>query len=338
MPSEILQKIKSRAAKDPRRILLVETQDERIIRGAVQIAQEGFAKAVLMGDPDELAGAIKEAGGRPDDFQYVCIDRGHVSEFADIFFEKRKHKGISRADAERAVSDPIFYAAMLLRAGDVDGMVAGSASPSAQVVRAAILCIGPRPGLKTISSCFLMIVPLKHLGVDGVMLFSDCAVVPEPTVEQLVDITLESADSWRLFAETEPVVAVLSFSTKSSTHHALSEKAVAVVEEVRRRAPDLAIDGELQADAALIPDVAARKCPDSPVGGRANVLIFPDLNTGNVGCKLAERCSGGRGIGPLLQGLAKPVSDLSRGCRAEDIADVAALTALQALATSNQSK
>lgn len=330
MSKSLLQRARARVAKSPRRILLAEPHDERVLRAAVKVEKERVVEAVLLGERDELAEAIKKVGGRPEVLEYISMEPERVEEFGEIFYQRRKHRGISRDDAVQAIRDPIFYATMLLGAGVVDGMVAGSASPSSKVVRAAILCIGPKPGVKTISSCFLMIVPQKEIGADGVMLFSDCAVVPEPTVEQLVDITLASADSWRLFAETEPIVAVLSFSTKSSTHHPLSEKARQVVEEVRRRAPDLLIDGELQADAALVPDVAARKCPDSEVGGRANVLIFPDLNTGNVGCKLAERCSGGRGIGPMLQGLAKPISDLSRGCRAEDIVDVVVLTALQA--------
>jgi len=326
----LLDDIKNRVRPGERRILLPETHDVRVLKAAVQMQKETFCRTVLLGDPATLARRLRQLGAAPDGIE--IIDRGdparmeaYVAEYADL----RKRKGMTADEARKVLQNPVFYGAMCLRSGLVDGVTTGSASPTATVVRAALHCVGLRAGVKTLSSCFLMVFKDNRFGLEGPLIFSDCGVVPEPTPEQLVDIARSAAESWRQFTHAEPVVACLSFSTKGSADHPQARKMADVARRVRQLEPDLLVDGELQTDAAVVPEVAIRKCKDSPVAGRANVLIFPDLGAGNIGYKLCQRFGNGQAIGPIFQGLARPVNDLSRGCHVQDIVDAAAITAAQ---------
>ena len=325
--------IKARVRPARRRILLPETHDERVIQAAARIQREDFCRLVALGDRAALAGPLRQAGADPDRIELLDpADPDRFDAFVQEYYELRKAKGCTLDEARAAIASPVFYGAMCVRRGLVDGMTAGSASPTATVIRAALQCVGMRQGLKTLSACFVIVLPFPDFGHDGVLLFSDCGVVPTPTEDQLVDIARSAAAWWRQFIGTEPVVAMLSFSTKGSARQPTAQRMAAAAARIRDLEPGLAVDGELQADAALVPDVAARKAPGSPVAGRANILIFPDLASGNIGYKLVERLGRAQAVGPIFQGLAKPINDLSRGCRVQTIVDVAAITAAQTFA------
>jgi phosphate acetyltransferase len=331
---DTIEKIKGKAKKDLQRIVLPESTDSRMLKAAAQVVQEGTAELTLTGNLEEIQSAAKENQVSLDGIEILDHQNADdFDEYVDEYVELRKHKGMTPEKAKQIISDPLFYSAMMIRKGQRDGMVAGAVNSTANVLRSTIQIVGLAKGVKTVSSCFLMILPEERseFGHQGNLVYSDAGVVPNPTPEQLADIATAAAGSFRELVGEEPVVALLSFSTKGSASHPDVEKVTRAVEILKQRQVDFVFDGELQSDAALVASVGRRKCPDSPVAGKANVLIFPDLDAGNICYKITQRLAGAQAYGPIIQGGALPVNDLSRGCSAEDIVTMVAVTAAQAI-------
>ena len=312
-------------------IVLPEAEDERVLLAAEAIIKGGLTKVVLIGDEEKIKYDAKSVGANIEGAKIIDPKKFQkLNEYVAELVELRKKKGMTEQLARQILkTEPRYFGAMMVRLGDADGMVAGSASPTADVLRAAIQVIGTKPGLKTVSSCFIMVLDekAKNYGDDGILIFSDCGVVPHPNSEQMADIATSAAYSARQIG-LDPRVALLSFSTMGSASHECVDRVQEAVKILKNRSVDFKFDGELQADAALVPSVGEKKAPGSEVAGKANVLVFPNLSAGNIGYKLVQRLGNAEAYGPILQGLAKPVNDLSRGCSVEDIVNVAAITAV----------
>ncbi len=312
-----------RARKLKKTIAFPEGSDPRVLEAAARLAGDGVVKPVLIGPKPAQA---------PEGVAFVDpAASSQLQKYAALYYERRRSKGVTQVEAAEIARKPLYFASLMVGAGDADGSVGGAVNSTAETVRAALHAVGPDPRARLVSSVFIMALQDRSMGHNGLMAFADCAVVIDPDPGQLADIAIATADSTRILIDTEPVVAMLSFSTKGSGKHPEVDKVVEALRIVQARAPELQVDGELQADAAVSMVVGKSKAPGSKVAGLANTLVFPNLSAANIGYKLVERLGGAMAIGPFMQGLAKPANDLSRGCSAEDIYNVAVVTALQSV-------
>ncbi len=331
MPN-IMETIYAKAKAANKRIVLPEADDVRTVTAAQKIVAQGLAQVVLVGEEDKIAAACKESGADVSGCRIVDPVKSPLrDEYAKVFYELRKKKGMTEEKAYQVVADPLHFGCMMVHSDEADGQVSGATHSTADTVRPALQILRTAPGCKMVSSFFVMIVPNCEYGEDGVFVFSDCGLVINPNAEELAEIAIQSARTMQSLLGFEPRVGMLCFSTKGSASDPLADKVIEATKIAQERAPELLIDGELQADAALVEWIGQKKAPGSKVAGRANVLIFPDLNTGNICYKLTERLAKADAYGPVLQGLRKPVNDLSRGCSADDIVNVTAITAVQAI-------
>jgi len=329
---KLSQLILGKAKKIPKIIVLPEGEEPRMIKASATIINEGFASLILLGREENIKSKARELG--IDLSNKIKIinpkDSEKLKEYADSYYQLRKNKGVSLDEAYQLLENPLYFGALMVYHDDADGLVAGSINATGDVFRPALQTIKTAPGINIVSSSFVMVVPDCPYGEKGIMVFADCALNPEPNAEQLADVAIASAATGKALVGFEPKVAMLSFSTKGSGKHPLVDKVIEATKIAKEKKPELLIDGELQADAALIPSIGERKAPNSKIAGKANVLIFPDLHSGNIAYKLIERLAKAEAIGPISQGMRKPVNDLSRGCSAEDIVNVVAITVLQA--------
>jgi phosphate acetyltransferase len=325
------QELLDRAKKLNKKVVLPETEDERTLQAAARLAREHICRVVLVGVPDQVRADAKKCGADLSGCEILSpLDKKTTAPYAEKLYQYRKEKGVTLEQAQKLIEDYLYFATMLLKEGAVDGYVAGATHTTGDNLRPGLQIIKAMPGLKTVSSFFIMIHPNPKFGENGVMIYSDCGMVEMPTAEQLCDIAVASARSWRQLIGTEPRVAMLSYSTKGSAKSTDTEKVLKALDLAKKADPKLCIDGEMQFDAAIIPSIGERKAKGSPVAGKANVFIFPDLDAGNISYKITERIGGAQALGPLVQGMAKPAHDLSRGCSVDDIVKVAAIAAIMA--------
>ena len=328
---KVIAELRERAKKKRRKIVLPEGEDIRTIKASDYINREKLADLILLGNKDRIDAICKEHGLDLSGVEIIDpVSSRELNDLSSKLYQIRTHKGMEAEDARKLlIEKPVYYGAMLVRENKADGFVAGAIHTTRDVARAALWCIGISPEIRTMSSSFIMVLEDESFGEGGVIIFADCGIVPEPSPRQLANIAMSASRLMKNIFATTPKIAVLSFSTKGSGETEKTEKLVRAVEIAKEKYPDLIIDGELQADAALVPEVAKRKAPESSVGGQANVLIFPNLESGNIAYKLTERLAKARALGPLLHGVAAPCSDLSRGCSAEDIIDIVCVTSMR---------
>ena len=323
--------LKNKAKQNIKTIILTESEDKRVLKAAEQVKKEGFANIILIGNKDEADKLAKENDIDISGIEIIDPEKSEkFEEYANAFYELRKAKGITLEDARKMLKDNMYFGTMMVKQGDADGLVSGACHSTANTLRPALQILKTAPGTKLVSAFFLMVVPNCKYGENGIFVFGDSGLVENPTPEELSEIAISSSKSFKQLTGKESKVALLSYSTYGSAHSDLTEKVVEATKLLKEKAPDLVCDGELQLDAAIVPEVAASKAPESPIKGQANTLIFPDLNAGNIGYKLVQRLAKAEAYGPLCQGIARPVNDLSRGCSSEDIVGVVAITSVQA--------
>jgi len=329
---ELLDRIKLNAKKHNKRIVLPEGYEERNIKAADIAIAEGLAQIILIGDPEEITSHAAKLGLKNLSKAKIVDPRSHdkKAHYIDMMVELRKSKGMTVEEASRLIEDPLYLGVLMIKNGDADGEVSGADHATGDVLRPAFHYVKTAPGISVVSGAFIMILPEKTYGEEGVLIFADGAVHPDPTDKELAEIAIATANTARAIAGFEPKIALLSFSTKGSAKHELVDKVVSATKIAREMAPDLMIDGELQGDAALVEAIGQKKAPGSKIAGHANILIFPDLNCGNIAYKLVQRLANAEAIGPILQGMAAPINDLSRGCSVSDIVSMIAITANQA--------
>ena len=330
---DFVENLKSRASKNKKRIVLPEGAEERNIKAADNVLAEGYADIILIGAEAEIK-ASAEKYGLKNIAKATIVDpknNPNKAKYANLLYELRKNKGMTEEQALKLAEEPLYLGCLMIKAGDADGEVSGAIHATGDVLRPAFQIIKTKPGMSVVSGAFLMFLKDKNWGENGVMVFADCAVEPNPTADKLAEIAVATGNTARVLGGFEPRIAMLSFSTKGSAKHEMVTKVVEATAKAKELAPDMMIDGELQADAALVASVGKLKAPDSKVAGNANVLVFPTLEVGNIAYKLVQRLAGAEAIGPVLQGIAAPVNDLSRGCSVSDIEKMIAITANQAI-------